>query len=489
MQIPPLLPPVFSKGLRRKLWTVAVFVGVSAVLRALPVFPGAVGFGTDTVAGRRGKIYRVTNLEDSGPGSLRYGMENVTGARVIVFEVSGVIRLKSDLQVRSGAHGDYGRLTIAGQTAPGVGITLAGAGISVAAPDVLIQHIAVRPGDRLKPVDNRDCIKIDGYEGYPVHHVVVDHVSCSWAVDETVSTWSDKSSVFDVTFSNCIFAEPVINGGHSKGSHPYGPLGGRNSGRLSLVRNVMAFNMGRNPLIRDRTSGAQVVNNLIYRPGVWGNATIYVGDLTLPPHAVSVVGNVVIRQPLPFSLEQTGTDGVRARRDYIESDYRDTAIYVHDVVSPHAGLYLRDNRFFNPQTQTWLPEDGDPWNAKIFRDSPKNPVKRLERDPYVNAGGVEWQPWPANEVEARVLENVGKFPARRDAIDALLIEKIRGRTGEFLQDLSDRGEDPWAPADVVERRALVLPENPSDDDDGDGYTNLEEWLHELAAAVEGRATL
>ena len=459
-------------------------VGSAPAVTALPVVPGAMGFGTDTPAGRGGMIYRVTHLGDDGPGSLRHGVEGVEGPRTIVFEVSGVIRLNSDLVLRHDSHGRYGFLTIAGQTAPPPGITLAGGGISIGSHDVLVQHIAIRPGDRAKPVDNRDCIKIGGAAGHRVHHIVIDHVSCSWAVDETVSTWSDQGSVSDVTFSACIFSEPVINGGHSKGSHPYGALGGRHSSNVSLIGNLFAFNFGRNPLIRDETAGAQVVNNLIYRPGIWSNGVIYLGDLTLPPHAVSVVGNVILRHPVPFQLEMTGTDGVRTRRDFLESDYRNVSIYVHDVVSPKAGLYLHDNRVLNPQTGAWHPEDGNPWNSEIFRDSPQHPVARLSADPYANSGGTEWSPRPATEVEAHVLASAGQRPAQRAALDAARIEKVRARTGSFLQDLAS--DDPWAVVDLRQTRALTLPENPSGDDDGDGYTNLEEYLHELAAKLEGR---
>ncbi len=459
----------------------ACFPGATRAV-ALPVFPHAIGFGTDTPAGRGGAIYRVTTLANDGPGSLRHGVENVTGPRVIVFEVSGVIRLESDLVIRHDGHGDYGFLTIAGQTAPAPGITLAGGGLSIQSHDILIQHLAIRPGDRLKPVDNRDCIKIGGYPGHPVHHVVIDHVSCSWAVDETVSTWSDRSSVEDVTFSSCIFSEPVVNGGHSKGSHPYGPLGGRNTSRLSLIGNLLAFNFGRNPLIRDETGGAQIVNNFIYRPGIWSNGAIYIGDLTLPPHAVSVIGNIIVRHPVPFQLEMTGTDGVRARRDFAASDYRNTAIYVHDVVSPEAGLYLHDNRVQNPQTGAWHPSDGDPWSTEIFKDSTKHPVAHLTSDPYANSGGTSWTPLSSEEVEAAVLARAGQRPAERDAIDAALVAKVRARTGSFLQDLA--GEDPWAPVDLQHVRSLTLPDNPHGDDDGDGYTNLEAWLHGLAAALE-----
>ncbi len=475
-------------ALSRGRWIMALaalwigLVGSSPAVLALPVVPGAVGFGTDTVAGRGGAVYRVTNLANDGPGSLRFGVEKMQGPRVVVFEVSGVIRLASDLTVREDSHGNHGFLTIAGQTAPPPGITLAGGGLSIRSHDILIQHIAVRPGDRLKPVDNRDCIKIEGNPGEPVHHVVIDHVTCSWAVDETVSTWSSKGSVSDVTFSACIFSEPVINGGHSKGSHPYGALGGRNTSNLSLIGNLFAFNFGRNPLIRDETGGAQVVNNFIYRPGIWSNGVIYIGDLTLPPHAVSVVGNVIVRHPVPFQLEMTGTDGVRGLREFVESDYRNMSIYVHDVVSPEAGLYLHDNRVLNPQTGVWHPVDGDPWNPEIFRDSKKHPVARLAADLYANSGGTTWSPRPSTEVEARVLADAGQRPAQRDALDAALIENIRARTGSFLQDLT--GDDPWAAVDLGQTRALILPENPSADDNGDGYSNLEEYLHRLAAEIE-----
>lgn len=460
---------------------------LSQFAMALPVFPGAIGFGTDTPAGRHGAVYHVRNLADDGPGSLRFGVEQITGPRVVVFDVSGVIRLTRDITVRSEDHGKYGFLTIAGQTAPSPGITLAGAGISIQSHDVLIQHIAVRSGDRLKPVDNRDCIKIGGGPTDPVHHIVLDHVSCSWSVDETVSTWSDKGSVSDVTFSFCIFSEPIINGGHSKGSHPYGALGGRHSSNLSLIGNIFAFNFGRNPLIRDETAGAQVINNFIYRPGIWSNGVIYIGDLTVPPHAVSVVGNVIVRHPVPFELEMTGTDGVRKRRVFLESDYRNVSIYVHDVVSPKAGLYLHDNRVLNPQTNAWHPIDGDPWNPEIFRDSSKHPVAHLAADPYVNSGGTAWKPWPSTEVEARLLTSVGQRPAQRDALDAELIEKIRSRQGSFRQDLA--GDDPWASVDLQHTHVVTLPDNPSADDDGDGYTNLEERLHQLAAEVERRAAI
>ena len=469
-------------GLAAAWCAIAGFVttALTATALALPVFPGAVGFGTDTAAGRGGAIYRVSSLADSGPGSLREGVENLTGPRTIIFDVSGVIRLKSDLVVRP----DRGFLTIAGQTAPPPGITLANGGIAIRSHDVLIQHLAVRPGDRLVPVENRDSIKVGADAGETTHHIVLDRVSMSWAVDETFSTWSDRGAVHDVTLSRSILSEPIINGSHPKGSHPYGALGGRHTTNLTLRGNILAFALGRNPLIRDETGGAQVVNNFIYRPGVWSNSVIYLADLTLPPHAVSVVGNVVIRHPLPFQLERTNEAGQRELVTYARSDYRNTGIFVHRVVSPQAALYLADNRFFDPHTATWHPTDGDPWNPEIFRDSPAHPVRRLTADPYANSGGVAWQPRRAEEVESWVLGDAGKMPATRDAIDARLAGEIRQRTGSYRVDLAAPGEDPWAAVDRRATRRLKLPEDPAADPDGNGYTQLEEWLYQLDRGVD-----
>ncbi|OAM90499.1 hypothetical protein AW736_07590 [Termitidicoccus mucosus] len=455
---------------------------------ALPVFPSAVGFGTDTPAGRKGRIVRVTNLldDDKKPpaGSFRHAVEKVTGPRVVIFDVSGVIDLKRDIIIRDDGHGKHGHLTIAGQTAPFPGITLKGAGIDISSHDILIQHIAIRPGDKLPPVDNRDCIKIGAPKDHAARNIVIDHVSCSWAVDETVSTWSDRGRVHDVTFSNCIFSEPVINGGHSKGSHPYGPLVGRNSNNVTLVGNIMAFTWARNPLARDKGAGAQIVNNLVYRPGIWSNCAIYIGDLPQDPRPVSVVGNVVVRHPVPFTISRSEEGKPRAARTHTKEDYRDTAIYVHKGVSPPPELFLRDNRLFNPVDGKWLPEDGDPWNTGIFRDSPENPVTKLKADPYANSGGTSWTPLPSTEVEARLLAAAGKHPAKRDALDAALVEKIRNRQGSFLEDLP---MDAWDIVDIRATRVLAPPPDPNGDPDGNGYTNLEEWLHRRAAEVEGRS--
>lgn len=479
----------------------------SGIVHALPVVPGAVGFGTDTPAGRGGIVYRVTNLNNSGPGSLRFGIEDASmrQPRVIVFEVSGVIELLSDLVIRDDSVGAYSHLTIAGQTAPYPGITLRNFGISIRSHDILIQHIAIRPGNLVGTqgqLDNRDAIKIDAIAGVTIDRIVLDHVSCSWSVDEMASIWGNGGIIRNVTFLNSIFAKPIMNGepdasghsrlrSHSEGTHGFGPLVGPNTSNVSMIRNIMAFNYGRNPAVANTTAGAQLVNNLIYRPGPFPNGVLRFDNLTVAPHAVSVIGNAIIRHPTPFVMDHTvlPNPAVVDPQTLITTStnfptFYSTGIYIHDNVSASAVFYLEDNRLLNPQTNTWLLNDA------IVRDRSPTPVTRVNADPYLNSGGTAWSPWASADVEAKLMLGAGKFPANRDPIDAVIIGEMLGREnplpagGTFLERFSDLGTDPWAPANVQNTRSIETRANPNGDDDSDGYTNLEEWLHQMAALVE-----
>lgn len=186
------------------LYLLAVAVACLAAANAggsEPVFPGAVGFGTDARAGRGGRIIRVTNLDAQGPGSLRAAVE-AKGARIVVFEVGGVIDLNRDnISIAEPF------LTVAGQTAPSPGVTLIRGGISIETHNVLIRHLRVRPGDAGQA--RRSGWEPDGIATNAAHHVVIDHCSVTWAVDENLSASGprhegpDRTS-HDVTFSNCI---------------------------------------------------------------------------------------------------------------------------------------------------------------------------------------------------------------------------------------------------------------------------------------------
>ena len=144
------------------------------------VFPGAVGFGVDTPAGTDGQVLRVTTLDASGPGSLRAALET-PGARLVVFEVGGVI----DLAGKGLSIGEP-FLTVAGQTAPSPGVTIIGGGISVGTHDILIQHLRIRPGDRGLPKKSGwepDGLSTSGGNSY---NIVIDHCSFTWDVEEKI---------------------------------------------------------------------------------------------------------------------------------------------------------------------------------------------------------------------------------------------------------------------------------------------------------------
>ena len=263
----------------------------AASVQAIPVIPGAAGFGIETKAGRGGTVYRVTNLNASGSGSLKACVD-ATVPRTCVFEVSGTIRLTSDLVIRND------QIRIAGQTAPSPGIMIRGAGILITASGVLIQHIRVRPGDDTNGPnpDNRDALKITGTSTKPVRNVIIDHCSFSWSIDEIASTWGPHDNI---TFSNNIFAEPLNESLHPQYDgtgtmpHGYGVLFGPADGSsITFVGNLMAHVVERNPL--SRAAVLVLVNNLVYNRGHWDvDLASEDGRIT----KTSVVGNEFLRGP------------------------------------------------------------------------------------------------------------------------------------------------------------------------------------------------
>lgn len=206
----------------------------------IPAFPGAEGGGKYSFGGRGGKVLVVTNLNDEGPGSLRWACEQ-GGARVIVFNVAGIIQLKTPLIIRA----PY--VTIAGQTAPGDGVCVAGETVWINTHDVIIRFMRFRRGETW--VGRRD----DAIGGNPIGNIMIDHVSASWGLDENMSMYrhmyndstgaiEQKLPTVNITIQNSIFAEALDTWNHSFGS----TLGGEN---CTFMRNLWANNAGRNPSI------------------------------------------------------------------------------------------------------------------------------------------------------------------------------------------------------------------------------------------------
>jgi len=223
-------------------------------------FPGAEGCGRFASGGRGGDVYYVTNLNDSGAGSLRYGISTApSSGRTILFKVSGTIQLASDLALNKS------NITIAGQTAPGDGITLKRRTLQVSRTrNVIIRYIRVRPGD----VDTN--FEGDALWIYQSTNVIIDHVSTSWSVDECLSvTYSTN-----VTVQWCMISESLNNSQHYKGAHGYGSLLRYGAGTLTFHHNLYQHHKSRNPRLGDRLK-LDFVNNVIYN---WGDRAGYSGS-------------------------------------------------------------------------------------------------------------------------------------------------------------------------------------------------------------------
>lgn len=417
----------------------------TAATKGLPVFPDATGFGIQTPAGRGGKIIRVTSLASNGKGSLRAALET-KGKRTVVFEVGGVIDLKRRmLRVVEPF------LTVAGQTAPWPGLTIIRGNLRVETNDVLIQHIRVRAGDAGSPRRSGwapDCISVGCYGETPVHSVVVDHCTFTWAVDECTSVSGRGRGIpRDVTLSNCIIAEGLSNASHSKGEHSKGTLVMNGSKNVALIANLYAHNFRRNPYTKSATT-TFIANNYIYNPGQLGIHISHFGGTA--PRA-TVVGNAFQAGPnTPKALNLLSAMG-RPR------------------------VYLKDNLgFVASRTSTKVLTRGGSgqvrkWNAR-FRPRPK---------PEVWPSG--FNPVAGEKAKAMVLAKAGAWPARRDAIDKRLIDEIRAGRGRIIDSQTEVG---GYPAYKPTRHELKLPAKPNTDDDGDGYTNLEEWLHAKSKEAE-----
>jgi pectate lyase len=425
--------------------------------RKLPAFRGAEGFGATTPGGRGGRVLRVTTLADSGPGSLRAALET-RGPRIVVFAVSGVIDDERPLCIEEPF------VTVAGQTAPGDGITLAGEELRIQAHDVVLRHLRVRTGDARTPHDgwdNRDAVNF----GHPrregdTHDVVLDHCSFSWAVDETLTVWYRSH---DITVQHCLLAEPLFHSKHPEGPHSMGILIGEGAANVSLHHNLLADSNGRNPQV----AGAGVVDfrdNVVFN---WGEyAALFKGR----GNRINFVANYYKRGP--DSTKAWTPTAIKVREDA-----RDLELFVSGNVDPTLPSADADNW---PMV-VW-------WSGKKMQDQK---LRAAREHPHPEVATT-----PAAAAYETVLADCGATRPKRDAVDARVVAGVRDGTGRIIDSPQQVGgwpEPKSAPApadsdgdgmpDAWESAHGLDPKDPADgakDRDGDGVTNVEEYLDELA---------
>lgn len=395
-------------------------------------FPGAEGFGRNAIGGRKGSVYVVTNLDDSGAGSLRDAVSKTD--RIIVFAVGGVIKITDRIVVSK-------RITILGQTAPGDGITVYGNGWSFSnADDAIVRYIRIRMGKG--GTSGKDAIGIA--EG---SNMIFDHVSVTWGRDETFSI--SGSEVGNITIQNSIIGQGLET--HSCGGLVQTAIGNG----ISLFRNLYIDNKTRNPKVKGTND---FTNNVVYN---WGGGGGYIAGDSAGESNAHIIGNYFISGP---STSVTAfTRGNAEFKAYVESNFYDSdkngalnGAALGATSSNYGGVAIQPAKFAFPA-----------------------PAKILS----------------APDALTYVTGKAGASLVR-DAVDKTLIAQVQswGKTGATISDEAAIGgvgtiaggtkpvdTDGDGIPDAAEKQ-LGFDVNANDamaDKDGNGYVNVEEWANSL----------
>jgi pectate lyase len=453
-----------------------------------PAFPGAEGFGRYASGGRGGAVYFVTTLADDGsPGSLRHAVSQPE-PRTILFAVSGTIRLNSRLSIQ---HGD---LTVAGQSAPGAGICLAGFPVSVDADNVIIRYIRCRMGD----LNDVSADGADALGGRRHNNVIIDHCSVSWSTDECCSFYENSN----FTLQWCLISESLNHSQHSKGPHGYGGIWG--GMKASFHHNLMAHNKSRVPRLGPGATSTPTNELSDVRNNVYYN---YNGEGCYGAEAVhaNIVNNYYKPGPAAFSFSRIK----RGRIISIDKKIDNSFLAIEQVWGTFyiAGNYVEGHPAAS--ADNWKYGVYNQINPRYGALSPAEKTALRLAEPLPTDVITTHTPQQAYE---QVLAYAG-CSLVRDALDARIVEETRTNTAAFTgrqsklpgiidsqQDLkpSGAGRDwsAWPPLasetplpdsdrDGIPDRWLEThyPTKTAADTNEEGYTYLEIYLNSLVSEI------
>ena len=471
----------------------------------LPAFPGAEGYGRYTTGGRGGNVYTVTNLDDSGQGSLRWALSQ-PGPRTIVFNVDGTIHLKSALGIPSNT-------TIAGQTAPGMGICVADYPFSLRGNNIIVRYMRIRLGNTNVQLDEADGW--DGFGGYDSRDIIIDHSSVSWSIDECLSVYGN----INTTVQWCIAAQSLVNSGHSKGAHGYGAIWGGSG--ASFHHNLLAHHTSRVPRLggrptTQRDERVDMRNNVFYN---WGGE----GSYGYEGMNVNIVNNYF--KPGPGTTSSMSEQKIRR----IAAIGIRTNKYVNDSPSYAEMLHVwgkyyisgnNNSAYSDVNTKNWELGVYNQINANdcdgTYTQATKDSIKLMAPIPFVHT-----TTHTAKEAYNHVIAYAGCCKGGQwDALDQQYLKDTKGgiatATGNGLNRgfintqndniyIVDQFKSAWPTLTEGEKWTDTdgdgMPDewetanglNPNDAQDGkqasvEGYTNLEVYMNSLVADITAACT-
>jgi hypothetical protein len=468
-----------QKILNRKRRTIQIrsIVTVFAVLlsfsemsaQEIPAFPGAEGHGMYTNGGRGGRVIKVTNLNDSGEGSFRAAVE-AEGPRIVVFEVSGTIPLKSKLYITNND------ITIAGQTAPGDGICIKNYCVYITASNVIIRYMRFRMGDEYKEVD-------DALGGQKSKNMIIDHCSMSWSIDECASFYANEN----FTMQWCLLTESLGVSFHKKG-HGFGGIWG--GYKATFHHNLLAHHTSRNPRFRGRkltdilpSELVDIRNNVFYN---WGNNSAYGSE-----------GGGYYNMVNNYYKSGPGTDP-KIKTRFLMVNAATAEYNWLETEGSHGQFYIDGNYVYGSDlisSDNWA--GGVEWEDRISKENVKS-------DKEFEKGNIKTD--DAQIAFQKVLKYAGAS-LFRDAVDKRAVHDTRtgtatimdggnGSTNGFIDTQKAVGGWPVlnslpAPIDTDgdgmpdawEIKNKLNPNDPTDaneDKNGDGYDNIENYINSLA---------